>query len=196
MRRPALRGQAHAKTSARRRAEPKIRGLAVDQEAGFRGNAIGGLRAVAAALFAGDKHQADPRFTGCPEPFGRRDLRGENPLRIACAPAIQHAVFNAAWEEWRHAIEVGREHHFRFADGGDDIDSGIRDRGSGIGIRDQGSGSRDQGIQRLLEDGIAPAAQEVRDIPCNRSFIAGRRFDVDQLPRESSTSTDLSLPAP
>ena len=134
------RGQADAEAAARRRAEAKIGRLAVDQESRFRGDAVGGLRAVAAALFAADEHQSDARLAFRAQPLGGGDLRGENAFRIARAAPIELAVLDAAREERRHAVEVRREDDLRFANRGDDVDS------SGSASPDQGSGIRLQGM--------------------------------------------------
>ena len=56
------------------------------------------LRAVAAALLADDEHQADARLAVAPQPLGRRDLRGENALRVARAAAVQPVALDAARE--------------------------------------------------------------------------------------------------
>src|SRR5687768_5729362 len=124
MRGLAGRGESHAVTAACRRSEPQIGGLAVDQESRFRADTIRGFRTVAAPLFAADEHQADARFTFGPQPLRRRELRGENALRIARTAAVQLAVFDAAWEERRHAVKVGGEDNIGFADRGNHIDSG------------------------------------------------------------------------
>ena len=123
MRRLPRRGEPHAEAAARRRAQPQIRRLAVDQESRFRGDAIGGLRAVAAAFLAADKHQADARLAFRAQPLGGGDLRGENAFRIARTAPIERAVLDAAGKERRHAVEVGREDDVRFADRRDDVDS-------------------------------------------------------------------------
>jgi hypothetical protein len=137
----AGRGQSNAEGSARRRTETKVGGLAVDQEARLRGDAIGGLRAIAAALFAADEDQSDARLAFGSQTLSGRDLRGEDAFRIAGAAAIQRAVLDTAGEKRRHTIKMGGKNQFRLAGRGDDIDPG-----------DQGSGIRDQGIEWLFED--------------------------------------------
>ena len=44
---------------------------------------------------------------------GRRDLRGENALRVARPAAVEATALDAARKERRHAVEVGREHDRR-----------------------------------------------------------------------------------
>ena len=55
--------QPHAQNAARRRAEPVVRRLAVDEEpyASWR-ELVGGLRPIAATFLAGKKEQRQPRF--------------------------------------------------------------------------------------------------------------------------------------
>ena len=103
----ARRGQSNAEGSARRRSETQIGGLAVDQEARLRGDAIGGLRAIAAALFAADEHQSDARLACGSQTLSGRNLRGEDALRIARSSPIELAVLDTARKEGRDAIEMG-----------------------------------------------------------------------------------------
>ena len=110
-------------------AELQLGRLAVDQEARSRGDGVGGLGAVAAPLLAGHEHQADAGLARRPQPLRRRDLRGENPLGVAGAAAVQDAVLDAAGEERRHAVEVRREDHLGLADRGDDVDRDSRSSG-------------------------------------------------------------------
>ena len=73
------------------------------------GRLVRDSRAVAAALLADDEQQADARLAVAPQPLGRRDLRGENALRVARAAAVQPIALDAARKERRHAVEVRRE---------------------------------------------------------------------------------------
>src|SRR5688500_3755660 len=168
MRGPAGGGEPHAKRAARGRAQPQIGRLAIDQKPALRRDAVGGLGAVAAAFFAADEYQADARLTFGSQPLRGGDLRGENALGVTRAAPIQHTAVDAAREERRHTIEVRREHEFRFADGGDHV----RSRLAG------------DGLEWLFEYRITALAQEAGQPGRDLTFIAGRRFDVDELASE------------
>ena len=64
----------------------------------------------------------------CAHALGRRDLRREDPFRVARSTAVQLAVTHRAREERRHAIEVRREHDVRSIDGREDIEPSPVDR--------------------------------------------------------------------
>ncbi len=83
--------EAHAKTAARGGAKPKVGGLAVDQVPRLRRDGVGGLRAVAAPLFARHEHEADARLALRAQPFGGRHLRREDALGVARAAPVEHA---------------------------------------------------------------------------------------------------------
>ena len=71
-------------------------------------------RAVAAALLPDDEQQADAPLAAPPQTLGRRQLRGEDALRIARAPAVEPAAFDprsgrtAARSRVRRQDDVGR----------------------------------------------------------------------------------------
>ena len=104
--------QPEPEDAARREAETVVGRLAVDQKprAAIAAAVVRHARAVAAALLADDEHQADARFAVAPQLLGRRDLRRENPFRVARAAAEQPVAFDAAGKERRHAVEMGGEH--------------------------------------------------------------------------------------
>src|SRR5205085_6439696 len=85
-------------------------------------------RAVASALLADNKQEANPRLAGMPQPVGGGDLRGEDALRIAGAASVEAIAVNAARKERRNAVEVCGEDDGRSADSGDDVEPGRIDR--------------------------------------------------------------------
>ena len=96
-------------------AEPAVGRLAVDQilaAVGRRG-VVRDARAVAATLFADHEQQADARFAVARSRSARGDLRRQNAFGVARSAAEDPAVLDAALEERRHAVVVGREHHRR-----------------------------------------------------------------------------------
>ncbi len=160
MRRPPGRGQPHAQDPARRRRQPAVGRLAIDQEPAAIGNRIRRHRTVTAPLLADDKQQPDPPLAGSPQPLGGRDLRREDPLGIASAPPNQPAIFYPARKEWRHTIEVGGEHHLRIVNRGEDVGA--------------------TALDRLLGD-VVPERAQPPGKPAARLFLAaGGRIDVDE----------------
>src|SRR4029077_4325948 len=83
---------------------------------------------VAAALLADDEQQADARLSLRAEPVDGGDLRRENSLGVAGAPAVQPIALDAAGEKRRHTIEVRGEHHRRRGDSGEKVEPLAVDR--------------------------------------------------------------------
>ena len=98
------------------------------------------------------------------QPLGRRDLRRQNPLRIARATANEPAILDPARKERRHTIEVRGEHHRRIVDRREDVGAAALDR--------------------LLGDVVAERAQTLREPAARVRLAAGRRIDVDERSRE------------
>jgi hypothetical protein len=86
---------------------------------------------------------------------------------------VQDAALDAAREERRHAVEVGREDERRLTHGRDDVDA----------IAGHG----------LLEHRIAAAAQVLREHTRHRPFLPGRGLDVDERGARPTASTDPLL---
>ena len=128
------------------------------------GNRVRRHRAVAAPLLADDEQQPDAPLAGSPQPLGRRDLRRQDPLRIARAAAEQPAILDPARKERRHAIEVRGEHHLRIVDRREDVGAAALDR--------------------LLDDVVAERAQPPGEPAARLCLAAGRRIDVDERSRE------------
>ena len=118
------------------------------------------------SFLADHYEQADPFLAGGPEPVEGADLRRENPLGVAGAPPEQGISFDAAREEGRHAVDVGRIDGFRLgrADGGDDVDPVVD--------------------HRLLGDLVAALAQVAGEPRRHRGFAAAGRVEVDEVAGE------------
>ena len=73
---------AHSQDAAGGAAETIVGGFAVDKEARAARPLVGDHGSIAAAFFTHHEEQANPALARRPQPFRRRDLGGENPLRI------------------------------------------------------------------------------------------------------------------
>ena len=113
MRGASARNQPEPEGAARRERKPVVGRLAVDEEARTPGCQVRGARAVAAALLPDDEQQSDAVLSGSPQPIDGRDLRGQNPLRVARAAADDPSALEAAREKRRDAVEVGGQHDDR-----------------------------------------------------------------------------------
>src|SRR5580765_6794380 len=162
MRRATRRRKTHAIDAPRRRCQSIIGRLAVDQILRTPGKRVCGLRAVAAALLAGDEHQSDAPLARLSQTLSRRNLRDQNAFRVARAATVKPPVCFAAWKERRYAVEMRGEDNGRLAQGGDHVESAL--------------------VQRLFDDVVPQIAQRRRQKDCGVTFAAGRRVDVDELP--------------
>src|SRR5205823_4907009 len=118
----------------------------------------------AAALFADDEQESRARLAFGAEAFDRRDLRGEDPFRVAGAAAVEPVAFDPARKKRRHAIEVRRQHHVGRRGRGEDVEARV--------------------VHRLGDDRVAEAAQKAGQPAAGLALAAGRRIDVDERARD------------
>ncbi len=164
MRGAAARRQPHAQNPSRRRRQPAIGRLAIDEESAGIGDRIRRRRAVTAALLADNEQHADPALAALPKAFGRGHLRRENPFRIAGAAPNQAAILDAAGKERRHAIEVRREDNARLVEHRQDVGAAALDA--------------------LFDDVVTEPAQPLGQPRPRFRLPPRRRVDVDECPRE------------
>ena len=156
--------QHHALDAARGQAEPSIGRFAVDQVSAAAGTRVEGraLGAFASPLLADNEQHADARLALVPQDVGRGDLRGQDPLGVARAAAIDAPVFHTAREERRHAVEVGGKDDGGLLAGrrGEDIEAMV--------------------VDLLLVDDEAQLLEAPRQEGCSCPFTASGRVDIDQ----------------
>src|SRR5207249_4342410 len=121
-------------------------------------------RTIAAPLLADDEEQADALLSFRAERFHCRDLRGEDSFRVAGSAAVQAVALDAARKKRRHAIEVGREHHRRRPDRGQNVEAVV--------------------VDGLFDDVESAIAQKPCEPPAGRGFAPGGRVDVDERARQ------------
>ena len=163
MRRAPFRPQPNAQDTSGGRTETVVRRFAVDQVSdAFWRAAIGSTRTIAAALLAHDEQEPDARLAARAQPLCRDDLRRENAFRVARSPAKQEPALLPAWEERRHAVEVGGEHDLRRRiEVGEDVEAPVR--------------------HRMFDHLVALLAKEPRKPRARVAFNARRRVDVDEV---------------
>ena len=167
---------------ARGEAEAVVRRLTVDEKRAplAERRVVGHSRAVAAALLADDEEKTDT-IARTSKAIGGRDLRREDPFRVAGAAPVQAVAFDPARKERGDAIEVRREGDRRrliccatWAIGtaravrcgiGDDVEARV--------------------VDPLLDDRPAPAAQIVGQPASRCPFTSGGRVDVDERSRQA-----------
>jgi len=119
---------------------------------------------AAATLLADQEQHADAALTSRPQSLGGLNLRGQHALRIARAPAVQHAAFHTARNEGGNAVEVCGEDDLRRIEDGEHVRPPVGD------------------FQLL--DGPAEVTEVRRQPPAAVALPPRRRVDVDQRARE------------
>src|SRR5919108_758610 len=95
--------------AARGEPEPVVGRLAVDQVAAAVTRVVRHARAVAAALLSDDEEQTDGCLAVATQPIRGGDLRGQDPLGVACAAAAETIPLETTRKERRDAIDMRGE---------------------------------------------------------------------------------------